>query len=202
MWSVDAWVLVRPAAAFQWLAAQPLSTGLRVAVRRPLLLTFVMGCIVSLAAAGTLTARLVGPPMLYWAFIPIAEILALAAIVRRRGRLPFAALIDGFFAGHAAWLLLLIAIGGLLAFSPPALWWTILTRVSLVGLALVVVWSAYVDFCFFRHVVGAGRGAALRDVVVHRAITWLVVFSIFATQELTPWGLYREVAEAIAEILR
>jgi hypothetical protein len=78
----------------------------------------------------------------------------------------------------------------------------VLTRISLTGLALVVCWSAYVDFCFFRHVVGAGTGAALRDVVLHRAITWLVVFSIFATQELTPFGLLRELSEAVVEILR
>jgi hypothetical protein len=199
--SLDAWVLVRPAAAFQWLATQPLSGGLRVAGRRPLLLTFVIGCVISLAATGTLTARLVGPPLLYWAFVPITEILALVAIVGRRRRIPLAVLVDRFFAGHAAWMLLLLSIGGLLAFAPPAYWW-MLIRVSLIGLAMVVSWSAYIDFCFFRHVIGASPAAAARDVAVHRAITWLVVFSIFATQELTAWGLLREVSEAVAEILR
>ena len=199
--SLDAWVLVRPAAAFQWLAAQPLAGGLRVAWRRPLLLTFVIGCVISLAATGTLTARLVGPPMLYWAFVPITEILALVAIVRRRRGIPLAVLIDRFFAGHAAWMLLLLSIAGLLAFASPAYWW-LLIRVSLIGLAIVLSWSAYIDFCFFRHVVGASPAAAARDVAVHRAITWLVVFSIFATQELAARGLVREVSEAVAEILR
>lgn len=200
--SLDAWVLVRPAAAFQWLAAQPLSGGLRVAGRRPLLLTFVIGCAISLAATGTVTARLVGPPMLYWAFVPITEILALVAIVGRRRRIPLAVMVDRFFAGHAAWMLLLVSIAGLLAFAPPAYWWMLLIRVSLIGLAIVVSWSAYIDFCFFRHVIGASPAAAARDVAVHRTITWLVVFSIFATQELTAWGLLRELSEAVAETIR
>ena len=102
----------------------------------------------------------------------------------------------------AAWMLLLLSIAGLLAFAPPAYWWMLLIRVSLIGLAIVVFWSAYIDFCFFRHVIGASAAAAVRDVAVHRTITWLVVFSIFATQELTPWGLARELSEAVAEILR
>ena len=202
-WSVDAQVLVRPASTFQSLAAAPAGVSWSVACRRPLFVTFVLGCAVSLGATGTLTARIAGPSMLYWVFVPIVEALALVAVIgRRRNRVPLTRAIDIFFAGHAPWTLLIIAITGLIASVSPALWWMILTRVAMAGMALVVCWSAYIDFSYFRAMFGVSRGVALRDLVAVRTITWLIVFSVFAAPEFTPWGLAREISEAVHEVLR
>jgi hypothetical protein len=202
-WSVDAQVLVRPASTFQSLAAAPARTSFRSGLRRPLFVTFVIACAVSLAATGALTARIAGPSMLYLAYVPMVEALGLVAVIgRRRHHVPLMRAIDIFFAGHAPWTLLIIAITGLLVSVPPAHSWMILTRVAMVGMALVAGWSAYIDFCFFRAMFDASPRAALRDLVVLRAITWLIVFSVLVAPEFTPWGLAREISEAVQEVLR
>jgi hypothetical protein len=203
MWSLDAQVLLRPASTLRFLAKPPFPSGLRIACRRPLFLTLVLGCLVSLAATGTLTARIALSSLMVWVYVPAVETAALLALIgKRRDRMPLTRAIDLFFAGHAAWTLLLIVIVGLIATVQPAHWWMILTRVAMGGMAAAIVWSAYVDFCFFRYVVEATRARAIRDVVVQRAITWLVVFSIFAAPEITPAGLAREISEAVLEVLR
>jgi len=203
MWSTDARILLRPASTLRSLAAPPLPAGLRVACRRPLFLTLVAASLVSLAATGTLTARIAGPSLFVWVYVPAVEALALYAVIRtRRTQIPFTRAIDLFFAGHAAWTLLLVVIVGLIALVPPAHWWMILTKVGMAGMAAVIVWSAFIDFCFFRYVYGASRARAIRDVAFQRAITWLLVFSIFAAPEVTPAGLAREISEAVAEVLR
>ena len=202
-WSVDAQILARPASTLQSLAAAPARTSFRIGLRRPLFVTFVIACAVSLAATGVLTARIAGPSMLYLASVPMVEALALVAVIGcRRHRVPLVRAIDLFFAGHAPWTLLVIAITGLLVSVRPAHSWMILTRVAMAGMALVIGWSAYIDFCFFRAMVGASRRAAVRDLIVLRAITWLIVFSVLAAPEFTPWGLAREISEAVKEVLR
>ena len=202
-WSVDAQILVRPASTFQSLAAAPARTSVRIGLRRPLFVTFVIACAVSLAATGVLTARIAGPSMVYLACVPMVEALALIAVIgRRRHHVPLIRAIDIFFAGHAPWTLLVIAITGLLVSVPLAYSWMILTRVAMAGMALVAGWSAYIDFCFFRAMFGASRRAAFRDLVVLRVITWLIVFSVLAAPEFTPWGLAREISEAVKEVSR
>jgi hypothetical protein len=141
--------------------------------------------------------------MLYLACVPMVEALGLVALIgHRRRQVPLMRAIDVFFAGHAPWTLLLIAITGLLVSVPLAYSWMILTRTAMAGIALVAGWSAYIDFCFFRAMFGASRRAALRDLVVLRAITWVIVFAVLAAPEFTPSGLAREISEAVQEVLR
>src|SRR5262245_34805955 len=124
MWSVDARVLIRPAPTFQAMAAWQAATGRFVAWRRPLFVAFVLGCVVSLIATGSLTLRLAAPAVIYWAYVPATEVLALVAVLgRRRDRQPLGRLIDTFFAGHGAWTLFLILIAGILLQVSSAHWW-------------------------------------------------------------------------------
>jgi hypothetical protein len=149
-----------------------------IAIRRPLLVAFVLGCSISLMTTGRLTLRIAGPATLSWSYIPILEIIALAAVCGRRLR---AETIDLFFEGHRAWLLWVIAFAALFAFVPapeviartgfPWIWY--------ISAILVVLWSGYVDFGFSRRVLERTRFAALRDVVVQRLIVWSAVFVIF-----------------------
>jgi hypothetical protein len=195
--------MMRPARAFRFLGDQPGEGGLRVACRRPVFVALVLGAMVSLIASSGLTIRIAGPAAVSWCFVPVAEALALAAVTwRRRKGVLLSVLLDRFFAGHAAWTLLLIVTAGTLAFVPPAMVWRLLTGVCLWTAALVVVWSAYVDLCFFRFVVGAGRAAAVRDVAVLRLLTWTVVFWIFAVPAGTPRAMAQEIAEVLAEVIR
>jgi hypothetical protein len=62
--------------------------------------------------------------------------------------------------------------------------------------------SAYIDFWFFRQVLGAGSGVAIRDLVVHRLMTWAAVIVIFAVPVATPAAIVEEVAGVLTEWLR
>lgn len=198
-WSIDAWVLFRPASAFQFLVDRGDGAGAWTACRRPLFVAVVLGCTVSLLTSGTLTVRLVVSATIYWASMPIVEALALSIVTwRRQGRLSRPATVDAFFAGHAPWTLLLIGLAGTLASVPPALGWMLLLEVWVWTAVVVVGWSAYIDFCFFRRVLGASPAAAVRDVVLNRALVWTAVFAIFAFPSMNR----ASIGEAIAEILR
>ena len=199
--SLDAWVMVAPRRAFQFAAAHRHGSGLWLAVRRPLFVAVVLGSMVSMLASGLLTARIALSATTYWTFVPIAETLALLLVAGRRfGRGSLAAAIDTFFAGHGPWTLFIIAVTGVLTFVPAALWWTLLTGWLLVAMLVVMLWSAYIDFWFFRTVLSASRAAAIRDVLVQRLLTWTAVFLIFAVEAWTPGALFRELAEAFKEI--
>jgi len=193
MWSVDAWVMARPARAFAALAAARPGDGWWVGARRPLMLAVACGCLMSLCTTGTLTARLVGPATVYWAFLPLVELLALLVLIagrRQRPVLPWA--IDTFFAGHAPWTLLLLGIAATWAFLPPQRAWELLTSVWVWTALAVVAWSARIDFCYFRSMLGASRWGALRDVVICRALVWTAVLVVFAWPSLNGDGA-REV---------
>jgi hypothetical protein len=201
-WSLDARIMVRPAREYQLLRDSPSAPGLRAGIRRPLFLALAMGAIVSLITVNGLTMRLAGSGAIAWSFVPLVEGLALAAVLfRRRKGTPFPVLLDRFFAGHAPWTLLMIAIAAMMAFVPPKYVWDLLTGPYLLAAALVVLWSAYVDYCFFRYLVAARRAAAMRDVAVLRLLTWPIVFWIFAVPGGTPADMSQEVAEAIRELI-
>jgi hypothetical protein len=54
---------------------------------------------------------------------------------------------------------------------------------------VILAWSAYIDFCFFRDVVG---GAAIRRLAVQRVLCWLPGLAIF----VAPAG-WQVVASAV-----
>ena len=203
-WSIDARALVRPTRTFQALAAGQTSESIRsplwTAVRRPLFLCLVISCVISLLSASVASIRLIGETALYWLFVPLVEILALAIVIwRRRGSRTFASLIDAFFTGHAAWTLLLLFIGAVMTVAPPQHWWFLLTRLVAVGVFPIVVWSAYVDVCFFRYICGATRRRAVANVAVQRLFAWTLIVWIFAEPSPTPFGIVQEIVDAVAE---
>jgi hypothetical protein len=65
---------------------------------------------------------------------------------------------------------------------------------------VVILWSAYIDFWFFRTMLSANRAAAIRDVLVQRLLTWTAVFLVFAVEAWTPGALVRELVEAFKEM--
>ncbi len=186
--------MVRPASTFRSIATHGASESddRRVwkACRRPLLLTLVLASIVSLLASGTLTLRLVASAAVYWASIPLVEALTLAVVIGRRANRPsMPRVLDLFFAGHGAWTLLLLAIATSFVFLSPNAGWTLLLRLWVWVMLAVIAWSAYIDLCFFRSILGESRGTALRDLVVLRLLTWTAVVAIFAAPSMTSAGL-------------
>jgi hypothetical protein len=162
--------------------------GRWMAARQPLLLAAIIGCVVSLAASGRVSVRLVADGAVSFAFVPLVETAAFAVVYRRGGRaLPFAAALDRFFLTNAPWLVVMTALAALCVadtpqqigpwIQPPRVW--IAVAVAAGGLA----WSAVLDVAFFRAVLGRTRASALADALVFRAIAWplaLVYFIGFA----------------------
>ena len=205
-WSLDARVLVRPDRTFRSLAsASPTEAAspLWIAARRPVFLTFVLACVVSLLATSVATIRLIATAVLYWSFVPVIEILALTIILRRRRvSKPLPIAIDLFFAGHAAWALFLLSIGATMAMAPPNYWWSLIIGPGLVGMILVVAWSAYVDVCFFRHMCGTSLARAIGNAALHRLMTWMLVVWIFAVPTPTPFSVFHHIARDLVEVMR
>lgn len=174
--------------------------GFVLLIRRPLFIAFVLGCVASLLASGTLTARIVLPTAVCWTFVPLVQMLALR-LVTWRNRLSFPALSDLFFAGHTPWTAFLIVLAASMASLAPEFGWGRLRMWLFVAIA-VSAWSVYVDFRFFRSTCERGRLAAIRDVAVCRLLSWPVIFAIFAVPATSPRGVAREVVEAVQELMR
>jgi hypothetical protein len=176
----ELWVMLRPRAAYSELALDTAEPSRWMAIRRPLLLAFVCGCAVSLMTSGRVTLRLTVPAMLYFTFVPLIEIAALA-VVRSRS-ISLARAIDLFFMGHAPWPLWLTGFAAAWAFLPAMQVFATLTRplTWYAPVLLVLAWSAYIDFWFLRCVFERTPARALRDLTVQRLLTWAGVAVCFA----------------------
>jgi hypothetical protein len=152
---------------------------------RPLFALFLYGCVASLAISGRMTLRLVPAAMLQAIYVPLLQMAALAWVCR--GALPLRRTVDLFYAGHAPVSLVLLGFGAAWGFAPTGqaygqmgFWfWAALAALG---------WSAWVDYHFFRAVVGRGPAGAVRAVMLHRLLWWIPALAIFvgpgASQEL------------------
>jgi hypothetical protein len=155
-----------------------------IAIKRPALLAFFLGCTISFLTTRTLTLRLIVPSMIYWSFVPLIEIAALA-VVRERDRqdIPFPEFIDLFFKGYSPWLLWLVgvcAVWSLFQPSSKSFDWTVSIVWLLGGVATAIAWSLYIDFCFFRSVMRRSRTRAMRELAIQRLIAWPLIMVVVA----------------------
>ena len=203
VWSLDAWAAISPAAAFRYIAARPSSRGTWLAFRRPLFIALVLACGISMLSAGVVTPRIALSVFVYWAYVPLTEMLTVAAVTwRMKTRPPMATVIDRFFIGHAPSTLLLLGLVGILTSLPFDLWWTMLTGPLLWAFAIVIVWSAYVDFCFFRDALQMRPGLAAVALVAQRMLTWTLVFVVFAVVAPSVRVIAWELTEAFLEVMK
>jgi hypothetical protein len=151
-------------------------SDLRLLLRRPLELLFLIGCAVSMWASGRLSVRLIADGMVSFAFVPAFQILSFAAIYRRlRDGVAFAPAADLFFATDWRWRSWLVAIAALRlaltpmqAGAPPELLFRAV-QASVVG---VIAWSAYADYRFFLDRMSRPR-ESVRALVLQRAVSWM-----------------------------
>lgn len=191
-WSPEIQVLWRPGRSFSRLLLESPDRAGSV-LKRPLLFTFVLGCAISLLVSGRLSVRLVADGIVSFAFVPIIQIGALAAVSRsREAPVSFSRAVDAFFVGNSPWLVWLIGLGGLASFANVdtlGAW----TEPAAVLSAIPFAWAGYIDFHFFEKVMKRSGFGALRDLVLQRALAWtagLVVFVGFTK-------LFRLIAEAV-----
>jgi predicted neutral ceramidase superfamily lipid hydrolase len=163
--------------------------GIWGAVRRPLLLAFMSGCTISLWTSGRLSVRLIADGMISFAFLPIFEIVGLAVVWRRSGRIPFTRAIDLSFIANGPWLVWLIGFSALrsvltpiqaTAFPIPLLW------TLEASLLVIAAWAAYIELHFFREVLQRSERDARRDLILLRAIVWTLTIGYFFGIALYP----------------
>lgn len=145
-------------------------------------MAFVLGCTMSLITFPRVTARLAIPGAFYWTFVPLAEMLALGLVsAKSRQTISFPSKVDLFFVGHLCWLLWLIGIAAIFSFLPPAHAFALTNPFWLYYAALaVIIWSAWIDFGFFRAVTGSSRAGAVGRLFLQRAISWSMILLIFS----------------------
>lgn len=142
--------------------------------RRPLLFLLFIGCLVSLLASGRITVRLIVDGAISFAFVPAFCLAGLAVVWRLgpRAALPFARVVDAFFAGFTPWLLWMIVAGAVFGIVPPRAFSPWFYPVLIAG-AVPLVWSLGIDWRFFRETLGRSPRQALRDLAIHRGIEWI-----------------------------
>lgn len=122
--------------------------------------------------------------MVSFAFVPIFEAVAFAALWRmrlgaeERRVLPWRRALTSFLDGNHPWLLWLIMAGAIFAIVPPR---SLGPWILLVGLSTIVpiVASIRVDLRFFRMTLARSRAGAIADVVIFRAIAWTLGLGYF-----------------------
>jgi hypothetical protein len=170
----------RPAVAYEQLAGLPASEGRIGALRRPLFVAFLFGCMVSLIASQRLTLRHVAGGAVSASCILVGQIAALAVVCGRQRVLSFSRAIDLFFMGYGPWSLWILGFSAVWAFASPmhAFVWAGL-RTILPTASLVALWSGYIDFCFFRQVLQRRPGRAAWDLLLLWTISWSIAIAIF-----------------------
>jgi hypothetical protein len=166
-------VLLRPGVSYAGLAELP-RRGMWLFWRRPLLLTLILGCAISLMTARRLELRLVLSAGLTWTFVSLLEIGSLALVWRwHRPPMALARTVDLFFTGNVPWSLWLIG-SGLFWATFPELAPSRLTAYGWFGSAgVAIAWSAWLDFCFWRSGMKRSFRDAIRDLLAQRVLAWV-----------------------------
>jgi hypothetical protein len=169
-------VLLRPLATYRRLVQEPGGP----AWVRPLWFAVLCGCGASMATSGRVTLRLPMPVTIYAALIPLLEIAVLRVLLGPK----IARAVDLFFMGHATWSLWLLTLAGIFAFADPIQAYRLTGPPwGLVSVGLVMAWSGYTDWCFFRCVSPERTG---RNLAVQRVVCWTVGLAIFGGGSLWP----------------
>jgi hypothetical protein len=179
----DLWVAINPREAFLSLRNQAQSISRWQSMQRPLLIAFVIGCAMRLLASAPLSLWLVLSTTSYWAIVPLSGFLGLVFVIRSKPQeFSRAQLIDWFFTGHAPWLLWWTALATLCSLlSPVGAESLVFVYVKWVvaGTILVIIWSAYIDYCFFRAVLGRMRSRACCDLAIQRLVSWSIMIAVY-----------------------
>jgi hypothetical protein len=175
-WSDELAAMLQPAPTYRRLAAlPPASSRILPLLRRPLRLALLLGSMLSLAVSGRLTLRLVIGGVVSLGWVPLLQAgsaaVAIAALGRRR--LPLLQAIDLYFVGYGPWSLWALAIGGAAAVASPlgaASWMGALWPLATV--LIVILWSAVLDFAFFRDGLEMSGGRAAAALALQRVLFW------------------------------
>jgi hypothetical protein len=172
--------MLRPATAYQELGALPDAGGKWCAVRRPLFFAFIIGCGISFITSQRLSLRLVADGFINVNILLLGQIGVLAIVLGRKRTIPFSRAVDLFFAGYGPWSLWFFCYSTLWAFAPPleASTWAA-SRAMFLAAIPVAIWSAYIDYCLFHHVIQWTPKQIVRPLLLQWLLSWILTIFIF-----------------------
>jgi hypothetical protein len=162
-------LIANPGATYARLSRSPIEIGALRALRRPVIVTLVLGASVAMAATREAPAVLLVSTTACWSILVLFQVLIALALIHKpaRATVGIARALDLFFASHAPWSLWMLAVVGW-APLPGGRPLAPVLIAALVALALTFRMVA----AYFQHVLGLDRRTALRRTILHQALTW------------------------------
>jgi hypothetical protein len=193
LFSDEARAMIRPRRTYASLA----ETGRveawdgRMLAAKVAMLQLALGGFVSLTSAGRLVAAHVAMTALFWVFLPMWQMVAVAIALRVVA--PKTTLVRAlclYFIGHGPWLAFLLVISGVCIFAPDvyAAMMKLLTTGALPALILVAfVWGGVLTWAFFRSGLALSRlRAAAATAIFYVVFIGAIVGYYFATDQILP----------------
>ncbi len=143
-------------------------------------MAFWFGCMISLVTSQRLTMRHVVGGAIHASLLLLGQIAALAIVAGRERKISFTRTVDIFFAGYGPWMLWIIWLSSVWAFTSKDHAHRFAGVGSMMPTAAIVgLWSCYINFRFFERVLQRERARAARNVVQLAVMCWILCILIF-----------------------
>jgi hypothetical protein len=171
-------LMVSPRTTYASLARTPRRITPLAALRRPLLVTIVIGASTAIGATGHVTPALVLSTTICWSFVVLLQVgIALAVMAGpARRTVGSARALDLYFAAHAPWSLWMLAA---VAWAPSPVGRP-LTPI-LVAAAVPFILTPRILSAFFREVLELDPRQAMARTAAQQAMTWVTFGILFGT---------------------
>jgi hypothetical protein len=175
--SAELRLIASPRVTYARLARERQRIGPLIALRRPALVTAVIGAATAIGATRHITPLLLLSTTACWMFVVLLQLAVALPLVARPAQrtvgVPRA--IDLFFASHAPWSLWLLAAA---AWGPTQIGRPLLPLLILA--LLPVLMTPRMVAAFFREVLELDPREAVLRTMVQQAATWGIPLSLFA----------------------
>ena len=154
------------------------------AVRRPLLVAFVLGVATAMSATGRVTPALLLSTTACWSFVVVIQAAIALTLVAGPARrtVGLARAIDLYFAGHAPWSLWMLAVA---AWAPSPIGRPL--SPLLVAGAVPLILTPRILSAYFREVLEMDPRHALARAAAQQVMTWVTFVVLFGgAVALTP----------------
>lgn len=155
--------------------------------RRLLFIAFIIACCVTFMATAQFSVGSVLSAMLYWSYVPAIQCLALLIACKgQAANVSRSRLIDTYFVSHTPWLVWLCGWALLTNWLPTKIALNMFDVWLLGGGAVVLIWSLWIDWHFFRCIAQHSGSHASRTLVIQRLLSWPVIIWVFSFGSLWP----------------
>lgn len=190
LFSDEARAMIRPRRTYSALARSDEWDG-RMLAAKVAMLELALGGFVSLTSAGRLVAAHVAMTAIFWVFLPMWQVVAVAVALRVVA--PKTTLVRAlclYFVGHGPWLAFLLVISGVCIFAPNvyAAMMSLVTTGALPALLLVAfVWGGVLTWALFRSGLALSRlRAAAATAIFYVVFIGAIAGYYFAADQILP----------------